>query len=173
VRPAAGGQDAIDLLTRDHDKVADLFRRFESASDREKERIFGQINDELTVHAEIEEQIFYPAVERMRSEDSGEMVKEAHQEHDKVKELLEEISAKVGEAEDFDAKVTELKENVEHHVGEEEGEMFPEVRQVLGAARLRELGAEMRELKQQLGAGPGQARRPAASGRRRSPEAAT
>lgn len=91
----------------------------------------GQINDELTVHAE------------------------------------------AGDAEDFDSKVTELRENVEHHAGEEEGEMFPEVRQVLGAARLRELGAEMRELKQQLGSGTGQARRPSGSGRRRSPEAAT
>jgi hypothetical protein len=77
----------------------------------------GQINDELTVHAE------------------------------------------AGDAEDFDSKVTELRENVEHHAGEEEGEMFPEVRQALGAVRLRELGAEMRELKQQPGKrdGPGAA----------------
>jgi hemerythrin superfamily protein len=111
-------KDAVALLKEDHRTVADLFAQFEQASgDGRKQKLATQICLELSVHAKIEEEIFYPACEGKVEED---LLKEAYVEHDGAKLLIGEILA--GEPSDdfYDAKVTVLQEQIEHHVEEEE-----------------------------------------------------
>ena len=111
--------DAVALLKKDHRTVEDLFAQFEKASgDGRKEKIARQICLELSVHAMIEEEIFYPACEgKIEDED---LLKEAYVEHDGAKVLINDIVANCEEDEFFEAKVTVLCEEITHHVEEEE-----------------------------------------------------
>ena len=115
-------QDAIALLKQDHRAVADLFAQFEKASgDDRKQKLAQTICLELSVHATIEEEIFYPACEGKIDED---LLKEAYVEHDGSKVLIAEIEANSEASDDFfDAKVKVLQEQIEHHVEEEEKRM--------------------------------------------------
>jgi hemerythrin superfamily protein len=113
--------DAIALLKADHRKVEELFEKFEGATgDGKKEKIALEICLELTVHAQIEEEIFYPACEGKVEED---LLKEAYVEHDGAKALIAEIEAGGPDDEYYDAKVKVLSEQIEHHVEEEEKRM--------------------------------------------------
>jgi len=115
-------QDAIALLKQDHRAVGELFAQFGQASgDGAKQKLAQQICLELSVHATIEEEIFYPACEGKVDKD---LLKEAYVEHDGAKLLIAEIEAN-SEASDafFDAKVKVLQEQIEHHVEEEEKRM--------------------------------------------------
>lgn len=113
--------DAIALLKADHRTVEGLFEQFEAASgEGKKQKIALQICMELTVHARIEEEIFYPACEGKIEED---LLKEAYVEHDGAKVLIAEIEAGEPSDEFYDAKVSVLGEQIEHHVGEEEMRM--------------------------------------------------
>ena len=98
--------------------------------------------EELTIHAYVEEEIFYPAA-RSASEDTKEHVLESVEEHHVVVWMLSELTHLDPADETFDAKVTVLMENVRHHVEEEETEWFPQVRKLLGRNRLVELGEQM------------------------------
>jgi hemerythrin superfamily protein len=141
--------DAITLLKTDHREVEKLFKAFEKAGDRAKAtkaRTVDKIVEELSIHAAIEEQIFYPAV-RAEVEDADDEILEALEEHHVAKWLLSEIDKLGPEDERFDAKVTVLIENVRHHVREEESELFPDVRAALGRKRLAELGEAMAKAK--------------------------
>ena len=115
-------QDAIALLKQDHRTVEELFAAFEKASgEGRKQKIAEQICLELSVHANIEEEIFYPACEGKVEED---LLKEAYVEHDGAKVLIADIQAGDGQTDDyFDAKVKVLQEQIEHHVEEEEKRM--------------------------------------------------
>lgn len=119
---------ATALLKEDHQKVKKLFSEFEKldvARDSDRAELFDQIRKELTVHAQIEEEIFYPAVERAEDEEADDLVREAHEEHRIVKTLLEELAALSPADSQFDAKIKVLKENVLHHAEEEQDEIFP------------------------------------------------
>ncbi|HEX8414556.1 MAG TPA: hemerythrin domain-containing protein [Sphingomicrobium sp.] len=110
--------DAIKLLKQDHREVEELFAQFEKAKgDGRKEKLAQQICLELTVHAMIEEEIFYPACEGKIEED---LLKEAYVEHDGAKVLIAEIEAGGPDDEYYEAKVKVLQEQIEHHVKEEE-----------------------------------------------------
>ena len=117
--PEAKQQDAIALLKQDHRTVEELFAQFEKASGGgRKQKLAEQICLELSVHAAIEEEIFYPACEGKVEE---ELLKEAYVEHDGAKVLIAEIEAGGEQSDDFfDAKVKVLQEQIEHHVEEEE-----------------------------------------------------
>ena len=144
--------DAIALLKKDHAAVKALFEKFQAAGDDEQTRqsLFDQIDAELDVHAAIEEQIFYPAVQDVRSEETKDMVLEALEEHKLVKTLLGEIAALTPADDEFDAKMKVLRENVEHHVEEEETEMFPEATKQLSDEVRNELGSRMEARKGEL-----------------------
>lgn len=116
---ASKSQDAIALLKEDHRTVEKLFEEFQSAKgDGRKEKLAQQICLELSVHATIEEEIFYPACEGKVEED---LLKESYVEHDAAKVMIAEIMAGDGaDDEFFDAKVKVLQEEIEHHVEEEE-----------------------------------------------------
>jgi hemerythrin superfamily protein len=123
----AAGNDALKLLHSDHEQVQGLFEQFEKArtADR-KERLAAQICAELKVHAQIEEEIFYPAARRALK--SGDLLDEATVEHASAKALIEQIEA-LGSGEPmFDARVKVLSEYITHHVNEEEKELFPQLR---------------------------------------------
>lgn len=143
-------QDAVALLKEDHRTVEELFTQFEKASgDNRKQKIAEQICLELSVHAKIEEEIFYPACEGKVEED---LLQEAYVEHDSAKVLITEIMTGGPDEEFYDAKVKVLQEQIEHHVEEEEKRMeglFSQARKAgldmdaLGV----ELAARKRELK--------------------------
>lgn len=144
--------DAIALLTADHKKVKDLFEQFDKLSDRSKvnkKKIADQICLELTVHTQVEEEIFYPAVRDPIKDD--DLMDEAVVEHASAKELIAQISEMDPGDDLYDAKVKVLSEQIEHHVGEEEGEMFPKVRKT--KVDLVELGEHMAARKEELMAG--------------------
>ncbi|MGE5292834.1 MAG: hemerythrin domain-containing protein [Micromonosporaceae bacterium] len=143
--------DAIKLLTQDHEEVEGLFKKFEDAGDRAvktKEGLVEKMIEELTIHAEIEEEIFYPAVKSKISATEGEVL-ESVEEHHVADVLMEEIKALHPQDEAFDAKVTVLMENVRHHKAEEERELFPEVRKGFSKEELDTLGQRLEKLKQQ------------------------
>lgn len=141
--------DAIALLKADHREVEDLFAQFEAAKgDGKKEKLARQICLELTVHAQIEEEIFYPACEGKVEED---MLKEAYVEHDGAKLLIAEIEAGGPDDEYYDAKVKVLSEQIEHHVGEEEARMegiFSQARKA--GLDMDALGDQLRARKEEL-----------------------
>jgi len=141
--------DAITLLRDDHKKVEQLFKRFEKAGDGAlvvKREIVDRIVEELSIHATIEEQYFYP-VARATVPGTEDIALESLEEHHIVKWVLSELDGMDPDAERFDAKVTVLIENVRHHVEEEETEFFPKVRDELGRKALADLGDAMEQAK--------------------------
>jgi hemerythrin superfamily protein len=139
--------DALELLKQDHAKVKELLETAESAEQgKERTAIFEKIKTELETHARIEENVFYPAVQK--NEELKDMVLESIEEHKQVKTLLREMDNLSKDSEKFEPKLKVLKENVEHHAEEEEeGKMFPKVRKLFSATELQELGAELEAAK--------------------------
>src|ERR1700730_14822450 len=146
-------QDAIALLKTDHAAVKGLFEKegkLKKQDGEKKASLFNQITAALEVHATIEEEIFYPAVKKARSENVKDEVREAYEEHKQIKSLLAQISSITSADETYDMKIKVLKEDVEHHIKEEEGEMFPDAKKFLGEHQLIELGAKLESRKEQL-----------------------
>ncbi|MDQ1396317.1 MAG: hypothetical protein QOG64_1576 [Acidimicrobiaceae bacterium] len=141
--------NALILLKQDHGNVEALFERFEHLSDEdvaEKRHVADKIIEHLSVHASIEEQVFYPAV-RQAVPDANDVVLEGLEEHHVAKLSLSEIEKLPASAERFDAKVTVLIESVRHHVKEEEEELFPKVRDAMTNEELEELGEALEQAK--------------------------
>jgi hemerythrin superfamily protein len=140
--------NAVKLLKADHKEVAALFKKFETSDDPEKGEIAEQICQMLAVHAQIEEEIFYPAARAGLEEDDADLVDEATVEHASMKDLVSQIESADPADDLFDAKVKVLGEYVTHHVKEEEGELFPKVEKT--DLDLEELGTELAERKAEL-----------------------
>lgn len=142
-------QDAIALLKADHRIVEELFEAFEKAgSAGRKAKIARQICLELTIHAQIEEEIFYPACEGKVDED---LLQEAYVEHDGAKVLIAEIEAGGPDDDFYDAKVSVLSEQIEHHVEEEEKRMEGMFSQARHARiDMDALGDQLRARKEEL-----------------------
>jgi hemerythrin-like domain-containing protein len=141
--------DALQLLRDDHRRVKELFRKFEETADsRMKGQIVEEALKELTIHAQLEDEIFYPAVRREAGVE-GEEMDEADEEHHVAEMLIEELWNMRPNSSHYDAKFTVLAENVKHHIDEEESEILPKAAE-LGMGRMNELGAEMEERKMQL-----------------------
>ena len=142
-------KDAITLLKEDHRDVEKLFKQFESAKgDGRKQKLAHKICLELTVHAEIEETIFYPACEGTVDEDE---LKEGYVEHDAAKLMIAEIEANEdADDEFFDTKVHVLQEEIEHHIEEEEGPkgIFSQARK--GDLDMEAIGERLFERKKEL-----------------------
>ena len=149
-RTRAGKDDAIKLLKADHKEVSEMVAKFENGrlSKDRKVATARQICMALTVHAQIEEEIFYPAArEAVRS--GEELLDEAEVEHGSIKELVSAIeNASPDDDELFDARVKVLGEYVKHHVKEEENELFPKLRK--SDMDLEEVGAQLSARKKEL-----------------------
>ena len=141
--------DALQMLRDDHKKVKDLFKQFEETEDaRSKGAIVQEALKELTIHAQLEEEIFYPAVCQEAGIEEDKM-DEADEEHHVAKVLIAELQKMRPTSSHFDAKFTVLAENVKHHIDEEESEILPKAAE-LGMGRMDELGMEMERRKMQL-----------------------
>ena len=150
--------DACSLLDSDHRAVKKLFKEYEElthsrAADvqQKKRELANQICTELTVHAQIEEEIFYPAVREAISE--TDLLDEAEVEHASAKELIAQIEAATEVDDKFDAKVIVLGEYIDHHVKEERNEIFVKARAARGLdlmAMREQLAARKEELMEEL-----------------------
>lgn len=141
-------KEATQLLRADHRKVEKLFSDYENAKSLiQKKRIVTEICTELTVHAQIEEEIFYPAVKKALKD--KELVPEATVEHDTLRNLIAQIEGVEPSGEMFDAKVKVLSEYVNHHVKEEQNEIFPKAEKEK-KLDLRDLGAQLTQRKEEL-----------------------
>ena len=144
-------QDAVSLLSSDHAEVKQMFEEYrqlvqDSTDDDRRGELAGQICSALTVHAEIEEDIFYPAMRD--SIDDDLLLDQAEVEHASAKDLIEQIESMDPGDTLFDAKVLVLAEYVEHHVQEEENEIFPQAEK--SGLDLDELGADLADRKREL-----------------------
>lgn len=148
---AAVDTDAIAALIADHKKVKGLFKAFDKLKDQtnaenRKAELVTQICTALKIHAEIEEEVFYPTVrEQIEDED---LMDEALVEHAGAKQLIAQLEKMHPKDDLYDAKVTVLSEQIEHHVKEEEGKIFPKAKKA--KIDTAELGARMAQLKLRL-----------------------
>ncbi len=148
--------DAIKLLKEDHKKVKALFEEVEGLGERaatQRKNLFQKIDQELTLHAKIEETLFYPEFKK-RAEDSEERdeILEAYEEHGVVKVMIGELEDLDPKDEKYKAKLTVLKELVLHHVKEEEGELFPMARELFEPEELNKIGDRIVAAKEKAGA---------------------
>ncbi|HEY4541850.1 MAG TPA: hemerythrin domain-containing protein [Noviherbaspirillum sp.] len=140
--------DAVRMLTDDHKKVKKMFDEFEKIKEKEgmeeqKQLLVETACAELTIHAQLEEEIFYPAARDAIEE--MDLLDEAEVEHASAKQLITELSAMQPGDDLYDAKFTVLGEYVKHHVEEEEKQLFPLVKK--SEMDLAELAQEMQERK--------------------------
>lgn len=142
-------QEATALLRADHKLVDGLFEEYENATSITKKRaLVQQICQELIVHTQIEEEIFYPVVKKALKD--HDLVPEATVEHETLKNLISQLLDEniADDKEMYDAKVKVLSEYVKHHVKEEQNELFPKVKET--KLDLQELGAQMQQRKEEL-----------------------
>ncbi|HLZ47091.1 MAG TPA: hemerythrin domain-containing protein [Candidatus Limnocylindria bacterium] len=140
--------NALTLLKEDHDKAKKLMEELAATTERgvkTREGKWTKLLKELTIHENIEEEIFYPAL--AESEKLKDIVLEALEEHHLVDDIVEQLKDTPFDDEHWAAKFKVTKENVEHHIEEEEGPMFKEVRQTFKAEELEDLGARMEQRK--------------------------
>lgn len=143
-------KDAITLLTQDHKEVKKAFKEYEALGERAfvaKKKLANEICVALTVHAQVEEEIFYPAVRKAISQ-GADMIDEATVEHASAKELIAQILSMGADEDLFDATVKVLSEQIDHHAGEEEEEMFAKARK--SKLDLVSLGQEIAARKEAL-----------------------
>jgi hemerythrin-like domain-containing protein len=140
-------KDAIALLKADHEAVSQMFAVYEKTrSVPNKKALVAEICTALSVHAQIEEEIFYPAVKKALKDKL--LVPEATVEHAGVKDLIAQLEGVEPDGEMYDAKVKVLSEYVKHHVKEEHNEMFPRVKS--SSLDMVELGERMAARKDEL-----------------------
>ncbi len=161
--------NATQILRQDHKKVQALFSKFEQSKAVDaKRRLAEQAMAELEVHAQVEEEVFYPAVKN--AIDAKELVDEAKEEHQEAKSLISQVKKASGqgngEGSEFEATFSELMQAVQHHVEEEEGEMFPQVED--SELDLSDLGAQMMKRKQEISRSVG-SNKPKSGTRSKSP----
>jgi hemerythrin-like domain-containing protein len=149
---SASGPDAITLLKQDHAEVKALFKKYDKLAEAdaeagEREMLALQICDMLTVHATIEEEIFYPAAREALSDDNEDLLDEAEVEHASAKDLIAQIHSTDASDALFNAKVKVLGEYIDHHVKEEQNELFPKLK---GKLDTKAIGAQLQERKDDL-----------------------
>ena len=160
---------ALDLLKQDHDEVDAMFKQYEDMKDdgdaAAKESLVAKICEALTVHAQIEEELFYPAARRAVDQEEGkDLLDEAAVEHQTLKDLVARLESAPTDDPLYDAGVKVLSEYVKHHVREEENELFPKVRS--SGLDLADLASRLEARKSQLQARAGRRSRNGTGGRR-------
>lgn len=158
-------RNAIDLLKQDHRNVESLFEELEQCEeDSEKVQLAQSICTQLTIHAKVEEELFYPAARSALGQEGDDLINESTVEHRSLKQLIAEIDGASTSDELFDANLTVLKEYVHHHVKEEEEELMPMVSD--SGIDLEALGARIATRKESLETSASRAKEPRSSRRR-------
>lgn len=142
--------NAIDLLKEDHSRVDRLFKKVKDTPKGEHPALFEQIKAELDVHTQIEESVFYPALEKKGNKELKDITLEGIEEHRQAKMFLTELAALPNASKRFEAKLKVLMEDIEHHVKEEEDTMFPLVNDQFTEAALDKLGRQMERSKSRI-----------------------
>ena len=144
--------DVFNLLQEDHENVSLIFKKIESMRSTEteqtREQLFKELYTELTLHAEVEEDVVYPFFEE--KQETASIVEESLHEHEEIETLLSELKAMRPDDEGWMAALSELKEKVEHHVQEEEEEFFPTARTLISEDQAQRLGETVETMKQEL-----------------------
>ena len=138
----------IEMLKQDHQEASAMMDRIESAGEGDPSVMttFNQLKQALTLHTQIEEQIFYPALRN--NDETQDQIEESFEEHQEVKDMLSQMSGMQSGNDEFLSLMSDLRDAVEHHVEEEENELFPQAQQILGDSRLQEMGQQMMQMKQ-------------------------
>jgi len=143
--------NAIDLLKADHEKVKDILSQLSESTERalkKRTELLAKLEMEVSIHTRLEEEILYPAFKEAGSKEEDVMYFEAKEEHRTVDSLvLPDLKETDPGTPEFAGRVKVVKELLEHHIEEEESEMFPKAKQLLGKAKLDELGAQMEAMK--------------------------
>lgn len=148
--------NAIEMLKKDHRVIEELFRKYESldgSDPAEKMTVFDELRRAITLHARLEQEVFYPAY-RQHYRPNGISPDEAldqHKEMDRIFDRLQKIEAG---SSDFDSGMKELKRVLVHHVREEETEMFPSAEDKMGREKLDELAEKLQEARRRLASEP-------------------
>jgi hemerythrin superfamily protein len=141
------------FIRKDHEIVNDLFEKFRKSkisAQNGKRGVFNEIRKELTMHSNVETELFYPELRMSTSERAENLVQAATQEHERIEKLLDEIASITNNDKQFETRVLELIDIVNAHVHEEEESILPEARETLSEQRLEELGLEMEARKRIL-----------------------
>ena len=144
---------ATDVLRKAHERFRALFAEYAGSGPDKKREVFRAIKDELEIHTRIEEELFYPAVVRVRSIEARATVRDGLQEHQIVEGLLAEIDQMDSLDAQYDQRVDALRDNVERHLRDEEERIFAQASSHLSEARLEKIGSDMEARKRKLRAG--------------------
>jgi len=149
---SATGPDAVTLLKKDHAEVKALFKEYDKLAEADaetgqREMLAMQICEMLTVHATIEEEIFYPAARDALSADKEDLLDEAEVEHASAKDLIAQIRSTDADDSLYNAKVKVLGEYIDQHVKEEQNELFPKLKTKLD---MKAIGAQLQARKEEL-----------------------
>jgi hemerythrin superfamily protein len=141
--------DIYSLMKKDHQEVASLFRRLQAAEgfSETSEQLFAQLREEIEFHTHAEERVFYPALRE--AEGTQELVEEAVDDHELIRELLDELATSHMGDEAWNEKLEVLEEHVEEHVEEEESDIFDVARQLFNAEQAVELAQRWQTAKQE------------------------
>ena len=129
--------NAITLLKEDHERAMELIDQIETLGENglQAADLFGQLKEALSLHTEMEENVFYPALSQF--EETKDLVEEAYRTHQEVDDFVADISNLPPRDEEFLDQIAELRERIENHVGEEEDVLFPKLKSFLGRAGLK------------------------------------
>ena len=140
--------DAVKLLIDQHRRMEQLLAQvLDEEAEEKRKALFEKVGDELTVHIKSEEDLFYPAVNGVRTEDD---LLESLEEHLSPKRLLADLLTLDSSDKTFEPKFKVLKEQAEHHHKEEEEHLFPVVCKQLDESQRTALGKDMLALQKQL-----------------------
>ena len=139
--------DAVEMLTAQHREMEAMLKQVKESDDAQRKSLFAAVADKLTMHIKSEEEIFYPAVHRARTEDD---LLESLEEHLSLKRLLADLLDMDPTDKAFEAKFKVLKEQTEHHHKEEEEHLFPQVNKIVAAEERQKLGRAMLDLQQRM-----------------------
>jgi hemerythrin superfamily protein len=141
--------NATKFLINDHNEVRGMFSKMDSSKDPAKRHeIFNELHHALDAHARIEEELFYPMVEKLS--DMRPLVVEARKEHDLFKSVLRDVAGMKAGDRDFAPKLKVLRETVEHHIDEEEKSMFPKVEKLCDKNTLDDLGNRLKTRRDEI-----------------------
>lgn len=148
----ANKQDALSILKKDHGKVQKIFQNFDKAEDEAtRQKLVESACNELTIHTQVEEELFYPAARQVLSD--GKLLDEASVEHESASQLIDKLQEMQPGQDKYEAIFTVLGEYVNHHIREEEDDLFPKVKK--SELDLEALGQRIMERKEQLKAAVG------------------
>ena len=138
--------NVIGMLKEDHREVITMFGQYDEAEGEQRERIVHELIESLTKHTRIEEQVLYPFI-RAEVPDGDQLMDEAEQEHQEVKDAMSRLAGLSAGDPDFEDAFRTLREGLQHHVQEEEDEVFPKLTEVADEATLVELGRSLAQAK--------------------------